>query len=119
MRLDDLRERPDVEPLTDRLWRRYGRRAFSMLEAIRADPSMGEDIMGGTDYLRVELHLAASTEMVTRLEDFMRRRSKIEQVVPDADIRDSAGLREVAEILFGDRAEEKLDEYSRVTTRAR
>lgn len=111
MRLDDLRKRPDVEPLSDRLWRRYGRRAFSMLEAIRADPTMGEDILGGTDYLRVELHLAASTEMVTRLEDFMRRRSKIEQVVTDAELGDSEGLREVCSILFGDRAEEKLAQY--------
>jgi glycerol-3-phosphate dehydrogenase len=111
MRLDDLRQRPDVEPLSDRLWRRYGRRAFSMLEAIRADPTMGEDILGGTDYLRVELHLAASTEMVTRLEDFMRRRSKIEQVVTDAELGDSEGLREVCSILFGDRAEEKLAQY--------
>ena len=111
MRLDDLRQRPDVEPLSDRLWRRYGRRAFAMLEAIRADPSMGEDILGGTDYLRVELHLAASTEMVTRLEDFMRRRSKIELVVPDAELGDSEGLREVCDILFGARAEEKLAQY--------
>lgn len=111
MKLDDLRDKPEVEPLSDRLWRRYGRRAFSMLEAIREDPSMGREIMGSTDYLRVELHLAASTEMITRLEDFMRRRSKIEQVVSDSDIRNSTGLREVAEILFGDRAEEKLDEY--------
>ena len=111
MRLDDLRQRADVEPLSDRLWRRYGRRAFAMLESIRADSSMGEDILGGTDYLRVELHLAASTEMVTRLEDFMRRRSKIEQVVPDAELGDSEGLREVAEILFADKADAKLAEY--------
>lgn len=111
MRLDDLRQRADVEPLSDRLWRRYGRRAFAMLEAIRADASMGQDILGGTDYLRVELYLAASTEMVTRLEDFMRRRSKIELVVPDAELGDSEGLREVCEILFGDRAEAKLAEY--------
>ncbi len=111
MRLDDLRVRPDVEPLSDRLWRRYGRRAFAMLEAIRADPSMGEDILGGTDYLRVELYLAASTEMVTRLEDFMRRRSKIEQVVPNADLGDTEGLREVCNILFGDKAEAKLAEF--------
>ena len=59
MRLDDLRAKPDTEPLTDRLWRRYGRRAFDMLEAIRADPAMGEDIMGSADYLRVELYAAA------------------------------------------------------------
>jgi glycerol-3-phosphate dehydrogenase len=111
MRLDDLRHRPDVEPLSDRLWRRYGRRAFAMLEAIREDPSMGTDVLGGTDYLRVELHLAASTEMITRLEDFMRRRSKIEQVVPAGDYLHSPDLLEVCEILFGDRAQEKLDEY--------
>lgn len=111
MRLDDLRVRPDVEPLSDRLWRRYGRRAFAMLEAIRSDPSMGKDIFGGTDYLRVELYLAASTEMVTRLEDFMRRRSKIEQVVPNADLADTEGLREVCNILFGAEAEAKLQEF--------
>jgi glycerol-3-phosphate dehydrogenase len=111
MRLDDLRVRPDVEPLSDRLWRRYGRRAFAMLEAIRSDPSMGKDIFGGTDYLRVELYLAASTEMVTRLEDFMRRRSKIEQVVPNADLADTEGLREVCDILFGAEAETKLQEF--------
>ena len=82
-----------------------------MLEAIREDPTMGQEIMGSTDYLRVELHLAASTEMITRLEDFMRRRSKIEQVVPDAELGDTEGLREVCRILFGDRADEKLTEY--------
>ena len=59
MRLDDLREKPDTEPLTDRLWRRYGRRAFAMLEEIREDPRMAEDIMGSADYLRVELYSAA------------------------------------------------------------
>ncbi len=111
IRLDSMRTKPDVEPLSDRLWRRYGRRAFSMLEAIRDDPRMAEDIMENADYLRVELHLAATTEMITRLEDFMRRRSKIEQVVRDEDIRSSAGLDEVARILFGDDAERRLREY--------
>lgn len=111
MRLDDLRTKPDVEPLSDRLWRRYGRRAFQMLDAIAADPTMGQDIMDSADYLRVELHVAARTEMVTKLDDFLRRRSKISLVVPADDIRNSAGLREVCEILFGDRADEKLAEY--------
>ena len=111
MKLDALRSRPDTEPLTDRLWRRYGRRAFTMLEAIRDDPRMGEDIMENADYLRVELHLAANTEMITRLEDFMRRRSKIDLVVRRADVLDSAGLAEVASILFGDQADAKLAEY--------
>lgn len=111
MKLDALRTKPDTEPLTDRLWRRYGRRAFSMLEAIRDDPKMGEDILDSADYLRVELHLAATTEMITKLEDFMRRRSKIEQVVRDDVIRQSSGLDEVARILFDGDAERRLAEY--------
>ena len=111
MKLDRLRSKPDTEPLTDRLWRRYGRRAFDMLETIRADPRMGEDVMGSADYLRVELHNAAEHEMVVTLDDFMRRRSKIDLVVRDRDIVSGEGLREVAEILFGDDAERRLADY--------
>jgi len=111
MQLDRYRAKAETEPLTDRLWRRYGRQAFTMLDAIREDPRMAEDIMGSADYLRVELHAAARTEMVTRLEDFMRRRSKIDLVVHDDDIAESAGLAEVAEILFGAEAERRLAEY--------
>lgn len=110
-RLDALRDKPDTEPLTDRLWRRYGRRAFHLLEAIRADPSMGEDIMNSADYLRAELYNAAEHEMIVQLDDFMRRRSKIDLVVHDDEVRDSPGLREVAEILFGDDADRRLAQY--------
>jgi glycerol-3-phosphate dehydrogenase len=111
MRLDDLRHKPNVEPLSDRLWRRYGRRAFEMLDEIGQDPSMGEDIIESADYLRVELHLAAETEMVTKLEDFLRRRSKITQVIPEDEVVRSPGLHEAAEILFGEQADERLEEY--------
>jgi glycerol-3-phosphate dehydrogenase len=110
-RLDALRTRPGIEPLTDRLWRRYGRRAFELLEAIRADPVMGEDVMNSADYLRAEVHTAAEHEMVVTLDDFLRRRSKIDLVVRDDDILGSPGLREVAEILFGDQADRRLADY--------
>ena len=63
------------------------------------------------DYLRVELHHTAENEMVTRLDDFLRRRSKISLVVRDRDVRDSDGLSEVAEILFGAKADEKLTQH--------
>jgi glycerol-3-phosphate dehydrogenase len=111
MKLDQLRTKPDTEPLTDRLWRRYGRRAFAMLEAIRADQTMGEDIMDSADYLRVELHNAAEHEMIVKLDDFMRRRSKIDLVVHDDEIARAEGLHEVAAILFGDQADWRLAEY--------
>jgi len=112
MKLDAMRDKGEVEPLSRRLWRRYGRRAFTMLDEIREDPHMAGDIMGSADYLRVELHEAARSEMVTRLEDFMRRRSKIDLVVPDEAVDASPGLREVAVILFGaEQADRRLAEY--------
>jgi alpha-glycerophosphate oxidase/glycerol-3-phosphate dehydrogenase len=49
--------------------------------------------------------------MVTKLEDFLRRRSKISLVVRQQDILAAPGLREACEILFGDQAEAKLKEY--------
>jgi glycerol-3-phosphate dehydrogenase len=111
MHLDDLRDRPGIEPLSDRLWRRYGRRAFDLLDDIRQDPAQGEDIMDSADYLRAELHHTAEHEMVVRLDDFLRRRSKIAQVVRDEDIRRSRGLDEVATVLFGDRSDQKLADH--------
>ena len=49
--------------------------------------------------------------MVTKLEDFLRRRSKISLVVRQEDILAAPGLREACEILFGNEAEAKLQEY--------
>ena len=58
-----------------------------------------------------ELHTAAEHEMVVTLDDFMRRRSKIDLVVRDRDILGSPGLAEVAGILFGDAADARLADY--------
>ncbi|MBX7159456.1 MAG: FAD-dependent oxidoreductase [Acidimicrobiia bacterium] len=111
MKLDRLRRSPGFEPLTTRLWRRYGLRAFAMLEALRDDPSMADDVIEGAQYIRAELHLAATTEMVTRLEDFLRRRSKISQVMRHDEVCEADGLTEAADILFGADARRRIDEY--------
>ena len=113
MHLDEMRSKPDTESLSVRLWRRYGRRAFDMLEHIRNDPSMATDVMESADYLRVELHNAADHEMIVKLEDFMRRRSKIDLVVADDEFVGSDGLAEISLLLFGDDGERKLDEFYR------
>jgi alpha-glycerophosphate oxidase/glycerol-3-phosphate dehydrogenase len=73
---------------------------------------MGELIIENSEYLRVEIEHAADREMVTKLEDFLRRRSKISLVVRKKDILDAPGLKEACEILFGDEAEQKLREYT-------
>ena len=111
MRIDDFNDRGGSEPLSERLWRRYGRRAFDMLDDIREDPTMAEDVLDSSDYLRVELHNTASTEMVVKLDDFLRRRSKISLITRDEDVRSAKGLQEVADILFGSEANNKLEEH--------
>ena len=111
MELDALTAKADAEKLTSRLWRRYGSAAFGMLEEIRRDPKMGELLIEGAEYLRCEIEHAARREMIVRLDDFLRRRSKISLVISEAELRKAAGLKEACEILFGSRAEERMKEY--------
>ncbi|RTR00166.1 glycerol-3-phosphate dehydrogenase/oxidase [Halomonas nitroreducens] len=111
MDLDTMTAAHASEPLSLRLWRRYGTQALEVLEDIRQDPRQGEVLIAGTEYLRGELKLTRRREMVTRLEDFLRRRSKISLVVPQDTIRTSPGLREACDILFGDQAQMRMDEY--------
>ncbi len=111
MNLDALTDPSSSEPLSERFWRRYGESAFGLLERIREDPGRARLLIENAEYTRCEIELAAHREMIVRLEDFMRRRSKIEQVVRWEDIRTAPGLREACEILFGDLAEQRLREY--------
>lgn len=111
MDFDSLTPKTSSEPLTKRFWRRYGRNAINMLEKIRENPYKAELLIENSEYLRVEIEHAAEREMVTKLEDFLRRRSKISLVVRQEDILAAPGLKEACEILFGDEAEQKLEEY--------
>lgn len=111
MGFDDLTPASSSEPLTSRFWRRYGRNALNMLESVRENPRMAELLIENSEYLRVEIQHAAEREMVTKLEDFLRRRSKISLVVRKEDMIKAPGLKEACEILFGDEAEIKLQEY--------
>ncbi len=116
MKLDDLTEAGASEPISTRLWRRYGHRAIGLLEDIREDPTMAEVLIEGTEYLRCEIHTAARSEMVTKLEDFLRRRSKIALIERTETIRNAPGLMEACRILFGDEAQTKFDEYFETRT---
>ncbi|GAC15573.1 glycerol-3-phosphate dehydrogenase/oxidase [Aliiglaciecola lipolytica] len=111
MDLDKLTPQSSSEPLTQRFWRRYGRNAINMLESIRENPEMGKLLIENSEYLRVEIEVAANREMITKLDDFLRRRSKIALVVPTADILAAPGLKLACEILFAEEADAKLQEY--------
>jgi len=111
MDLDSYTSPESIETLSSRLWRRYDQQALELLADIREDPRQAEVLIKGTDYIRCEIRLAKQQEMITKLEDFLRRRSKIALVVHKENIRNAPGLMEACEILFGDQAQEKYDEY--------
>ena len=111
MKLDACTVEGSSELLTQRLWRRYGGNALELLEDIRQNPTQADRLMKDAEYLRCEVEHTARHEMVTKLEDFLRRRSKITQVVRDEDIIDAPGLKEACKIFFGDQAEAKRQEW--------
>lgn len=113
MGLDDLTAPESSEPLSSRLWRRYQANALSLLEDIRQDPRMAEVLIHGTEYLRCEIAHAARCEMVVRLEDFLRRRSKIALIAHHDTIHRAPGLMEACEILFEQDAEAQFTRYFR------
>jgi glycerol-3-phosphate dehydrogenase len=111
MNLDAMTAADSSEPLSTRLWRRYGAQALGLLEQIREDPADAELLIEHAEYLRCEIEQAARREMITKLEDFLRRRSKIALVVSRDELRTARGVREACAILFGDEADAKYDEY--------
>ena len=111
MGLDKMTPVSSSELLSKRLWRRYGIHALELLEMIRQDKRNADLLIENSEYLCCEVALAARIEMITTLDDFLRRRSKIALVVRREDILAAPGLRRACEILFGDRAEEELLKY--------
>jgi len=111
MKLDELTSSGSSEILSSRLWRRYGKMAFGLLESIQKEPKMAEPLIEGTDYIKCELTEAADREMIVTLEDFLRRRSKLALVVKHEDLKKSDGLREACKILFAEDAADRWEEY--------
>ena len=111
IKLDTMTWANSAEPLSERFWRRYGANAMELLAAIQLDESQAELLIESAEYTRCEIEYAAKYEMITELEDFLRRRSKISLVVRQADLLNGKGLKEACEILFGSDAEEKMLEY--------
>ena len=111
MDLDSMTAVDSSEPLSARLWRRYGTSAFALLEDIRDNPQNAEVLIEGTEYIRCEIHMAARREMVTKLDDFLRRRSKIALIEKKETIARAPGIREACKILFGEDADARYAEY--------
>lgn len=99
------------EMLSDRLWRRYAQHAIPMLDAIEKDPAMADTLIEGTGIRRCEMEYIKEHEMVVMLEDYLKRRSKLEYLVSHEELKQSKGIYEACEHLFGEQARARYDEY--------
>ena len=103
---------PVSRTLSTRLWRALtGCGAFAMPEALRDDPSMAERRHPGRGLRGWNCSCTAKTEMITKLTTSLRRRSRsrwcwttTKSAVPTASTR-------ACELLFGDDAQRRYDEY--------
>ncbi len=111
LRLDEALGSALSEPPSARLWRRHGARALGLLESIRRDGRATEVAIRRSDVLRCEVEAAARDEMVVTLEDFLRRRAGVAQVVRREELLADPGVRDASRILFGADAEPRLAEY--------
>jgi len=109
--LDEISLPGSDETLLTRLWRRYGVDAFVMLERIEQDRNQVEPVIEGAVLYRCELSHLAEKEMITSLDDLLRRRTKIALVTPREKLKTSEGTMEICRAVFGEQAREKYDEY--------
>ncbi len=82
------------------LWRRHGEAAHAVVDAIKADPDLAEPVMAESDILVAEIELYAEREMIVRLEDFLRRRTKLAMLHRAETLADEPGLKEAADRLL-------------------
>lgn len=101
------------DPQAERLWRLYGERAFALVKEIDADRGAARKLIDGCDYMACEFRYAAAHELVTCLDDFLRRRTKIALTFRRSELERSSGLRAACELLFGAQATQKHEEYFR------
>jgi glycerol-3-phosphate dehydrogenase len=100
------------EPIAARLWRRYGKEAFGLLDAIDADAREKEAVLPGCPELRCEVRFAGRREMVTTLDDYLRRRTTLLLTQGREHLLGQPQLRELCDVLFGDEATARFSEFA-------
>lgn len=95
----------------ERLWRRYGLDANTIIEHIQDNPDLGKPFLQHCEFLAAEFSVIKATEMVVKLEDFIRRRSKLGLIRPHQVLSSDLGLMKICEVLFEKDAKKRYDEY--------
>jgi len=109
--LDDFTPPDASEPSSSRLWRRYGSKAFELLDQIESNPELKEELIPGSECLKVEAAHARDHEMVVHLEDFLRRRTKISMMISQKNLEENPATKEACQILFGDHSDDRWTSF--------
>lgn len=103
---------PDTgESLPERLWRRYGKAAGTMLDSIMNNPALAAPVIAGTGLRLCEIDHLRDREMIVTLSDLLRRRSKLAQIYKHEELRSMEGMMELCDRLFGSEGRKRFDEY--------
>ncbi len=101
--LDRAPEVEHAESMAEVLWRRHGRAANEIIDAVTADPDLARPLFADSDVLRAELDLFRRREMIVTVDDLLRRRTKLAMIRSAEDLAADPGMAEVSEI-FGSSA---------------
>lgn len=115
--LDALTDAAAAEPLTERLWRRYGRDALSIARMLERQPGAARVLFYGSDFTLGELLYASSQEMVTNLDDLLRRRSDLAMTIAADKLEDSELLQRINQTFFDNPPDYQWQEYYHVLVR--
>ena len=111
IKLDDSTPPNASEPSSTRLWRRYGNKAFDILNQVEANPELKKELIPGSECLTVEALHAKDYEMVVQLEDFLRRRTKISMMISQRNLEESPATKQACQLLFGDHFQERWTNF--------
>ena len=99
------------ESVAVRFWRRYAADALPMLERIENDPTLLEVAIEDTGFRKCEIQYLIDNELIVKLEDFLKRRSKIGLILGHQELKQSSGLASVCKQFFGNEADDRMNEY--------
>lgn len=111
IRLDDSTPPNASEPISTRLWRRYGSKAFDLLNLIEVNSELKEELIPDSECLKVEAVHARDHEMIVHLEDFLRRRTKISMMISQKNLEENPATKEACQILFGDHSQDRWTSF--------
>lgn len=101
------------EEIFESLWRRWDLDSFKLLPLIKQVP-MRDILIPEISLIRAEVYLSRDLESVYYLDDYLRRRTMISQVVKHDVLIQRKELREISEILFREDSETQLENYIRL-----